>query len=449
MHYRRASPIFRVALLICLCAFAVGPLIMKACSNASNSMNNSDAPSLSTSELLWEKTYGGLGDDRAFCAVPTDNNGFLIVGSSTSFIPGKTTAWIVRVDSDETMVWNKTYQENDGTEFRNALKTTDGFLLVGNTFSQSGDEDAWIVRIDDQGNVLWNKMIGEEKLDKIFSAASAPDGFVFVGLTDSFGNGGSDGWVIKTDMDGKLLWNKTFGGSGDDAFRSIIVTNNRYLIAGYTDSNGNGNYGFWFVKTDENGTLLWSKTYGGPESNKAYALTGAEDGYIVVGDTHSTEKTDVDALIVKTDLDGKLLWIKTYGGDNFDEASTVIRARNGGYVIAGFTFSYGKGQRDIWIFKIDDFGNNVWSRVYGREAFEEAYSVVEMGDNEFVAGGWTNSIGSGSYDYYAVRMKLAASSEFAARDLGYYVLAFLGSTAVVLLGCLYFQLKRQKGKTKL
>jgi hypothetical protein len=194
---------------------------------------------------------------------------------------------------------------------------------------------------------------------------------------------------------------------------------------------------------------LWSKTYGGPESNKAYALTGAEDGYIVVGDTHSTEKTDVDALIVKTDLDGKLLWIKTYSGDNFDEASTVIRARNGGYVIAGFTFSYGKGQRDIWIFKIDDFGNNVWSRVYGREAFEETYSVVEMGDNEFVAGGWTNSIGSGSYDYYAVRMKLAASSEFAARDLGYYVLAFLGSTAVVLLGCLYFQLKRQKGKTKL
>jgi hypothetical protein len=400
---------------------------------------------LSAKELLWEKTYGGTGDDRAFAMAAADN-GFLIAGSSTSFTSGKTAGLVVRTDSNGNMLWNRTYQERAGSEFRNVQRMAEGFLLVGNTFSSSVDEDAWIVRIDDQGSVIWNRTIGGLGINKIFSAATTPDGFVLVGLTYSSSNADSDGWIIKTDINGNLLWNKTVGGYGNDAFRSVYMNENHsYAIAGYTDSNGSGNYDFWLVKISENGTILWSRNYGGGESDKAYALTGATDGYIIAGDTHPTGKTDVDALVMKTDLNGRLVWEKAYGGDDFDEANTIIATKNGEYVVAGFTFSFGKGQRDFWIFKIDDSGNIVWSRVHGREAFEEAYAIVEVKDNDYVVSGWTNSIGAGSYDYYFIRTKIVPLDiSGVPRALGFYVLTFLGLTAIILFSCLYFRLNRRK-----
>jgi hypothetical protein len=148
---------------------------------------------------------------------------------------------------------------------------------------------------------------------------------------------------------------------------------------------------------------------------------------------------------MRTDFDGRLIWETTYGGDNFDEANTIIPTKNGEYVVAGFTFSFGKGQRDFLIFEIDDLGNIAWGHVHGREAFEEAYAIVEVKDNDCVIAGWTNSIGSGSYDYYIIRMKMAPSEiGVAPRALGYYALVSLGLTAMILFSCLYFQKSRRR-----
>lgn len=396
--------LFCITFVICPCTLSREPLIVTASPDISNTLAGVPVSASSSSEMVWEASYGGAGDDRAFCMASADG-GFLIAGSSTSFILNKIVAWAVRTDSNGGMIWNRIYQESGECEFRNVVKLDDGFVLAGNVFSSTGDEDACIVRIDEQGNVLWNKTFGGEKLDKIFSIAPAPNGFILAGLTHSSGSDNSDAWLIKTDMEGRLTWSVALETSGGEAFRSALAARTGgYVAAGYTDSIGDGIYDFWLVKTDEEGRIQWNQTYGHGESDKAYGLADSEDGYLIVGETHSDEKTDADALVVKTDVHGKLMWEKTCGGGHFDDVNTIMRARNG-YAAVGFTFSYGEGQRDIWSFKIDDVGNIVWMQSYGRQAFEEAYAVIEVGNDEFVIGGWTNSIGHGGYDFYLVRVK--------------------------------------------
>jgi len=446
--FRKAISILFVGLLICLTAIAENTQFSKSSSDFSHSVSDASVYPLSAKELIWEKTYGGPGDDRAFSMTPADNNGFLIVGSSTLFNTNETAAWAVRIDSSGNIVWNNTYLEEQGSEFRNVQKTTDGFLLVGNTFLPSGNEDAWMLKIDNQGNVLWNRTIGGERFSKIFSAAAAPDGIVLAGLTNSLNSSNSCAWLLKTDAEGDLLWNKTYEEMQDSAFRSILVTTaGDYIIAGYCDSTGNGNYGSLLVKTDGNGNVIWNRAFGGVESDKAYALTSATDGYMIAGETHLNQEADADAFVAKTDLNGRLIWNETYGGADFDVANAIVPAAKGEYMVVGFTFSYGKGQRDFWFFEIDDLGSLIWSRTSGREGFEEAYAAVKIGVDEFVIGGWTNSIGKGSYDFYVLRAKIVVSgSGVDFGIIGYMILALSGAVSILLYGYFHARAFRNKGK---
>jgi hypothetical protein len=189
--------------------------------------------------------------------------------------------------------------------------------------------------------------------------------------------------------------------------------------------------------------MLWNKTYDGPESQKALALAKAGDGYLIVGDTILSSGA-VNALMVKTDLNGNSVWQKTFGGPVYDSPSDVIRLSSGGYAVTGFTFSWGKGQRDFWLFKIDDSGNVVWSCTQGREAFEEAYYVYEVAEPEFVLVGWTNSIGNGLYDVYAVKIRVEPQSNDFLANAYPYVLAGLVAIVVLSVGFLGLRFNRRR-----
>jgi hypothetical protein len=151
--------------------------------------------------------------------------------------------------------------------------------------------------------------------------------------------------------------------------------------------------------------------------------------------------------VAKTDFDGRLVWNKTYGGADFDVANAIVPTINDEYVLVGFTFSYGGGQRDFWFFEINDLGNVVWSRTCGKEGFEEAYTAVEVSENEFVISGWTNSIGEGSYDFYVIKTGIVVSGDgFDLGIIGYLFLVLFGTSAILLLGYLQF---RQSGKKRM
>jgi hypothetical protein len=399
----------------------------------------------SPTEVIWEKTYGGNGDDRAYYAAPTGDGGFLIAGSTTSIFINRTVAWTVRIGSNGHMLWNRTFPEGDESDFRHVLKTNDGFILIGNTFTSTGNYDGMIVKTDENGNTVWNLTIGNSEIDTLLSGTETSDGIVVVGIAASYSNNTSHAWVIKTSSDGTVLWNKTYGPAGDSAARALVpADNDSCVIAGYTNSTTQGEYEFWIFKIDSEGMLLWNRTYGGSESQKALALAKTADGYLIVGDTHMASGA-VNALMIRTDLDGNLEWQKTFGGDNFDSPSDVIPMSSGGFVIAGFTFSWGSGQRDFWLFEINDSGDTVWSCTQGRENYEEAYYVYQTGELEFVLVGWTNSIGNGLYDMYAVKIKVEPrANDFLANILPYVVGGLVAAIALSLgvIGW-YFTKKRK------
>ena len=411
-------------------------------------VDNDTLVSVLPANVVWEKTFGGTADDRAFYAVPA-GDGYLVLGSSKSIVANTTVGWALKLDSDGNMVWNRTFLEGFGTELRSAVNLTDGFLLVGNEFSSSGDVNGYVARIDNQGTLLWKTIVGGEKIDKLFSGIATPDGFAVFGLTYSYGNGQSEAWIVQLDGNGNVVWNKTYGGSADNALRAgVLAQNGDYIMAGYTDAQGDNNYDFSLLKVDAEGNMVWNKTYGGAESEKAYSMAKAPDGYVLVGEVGSLT-TSTDAWVLKVNQNGNKVWDKTVGGKEADSPAYITPAKDGGYLVAGFTFSFGEGQRDFWLFKITDQGQVLFSCTQGNEGFQEAYSVLETGNNAYVMVGWTDPtgqpalIGKATYDFYIVKLTVAQNGNGASFQFITYAVIVLAVLLVTLL--LLFKL-RAKGK---
>ena len=328
--------------------------------NSSPKLNGTSV-SVLPANVIWEKTYGVVGDDdRAYYALPV-GDGYLVVGSSESNKTGVTVGWALRLDQDGNVIWNQTFLEGSGTELRVALNLTDGFLLVGNEFLPSGDENGYVAKINSQGALIWQTHYRRRRLNKLFSAIATQDGFVLFGLTYSNANGESDAWVVKIDANGNVVWNKTYGNATDTAATTgVLAPDGDYMVAGYTNSRGENNYDFLLMQIDPNGNMIWNETYGETGSQEASAMTKAPDGYVIVGDTQSPD-SNMHAWVVKVDLNGTMLWAKTVGGKNADSPYFITPSEDGGYLVGGFTFSFGAVNRDFWLFKIDDSGQVTWS----------------------------------------------------------------------------------------
>ena len=267
---------FKILVLL-LAVSIILTVSISAIENSSPAKLDGTSVSVLPANVIWEKTYGVEGDDdRAFYALPV-GDGYLVVGSSKSIKTNATVGWALRLDKDGNVIWNQTFLEGSGTELRYALNLTDGFLLVGNEFLPSGDENGYVAKIDNQGALIWKTItLAEKILNKLFSAIATQDGFVLFGLTSSNGNGDSDAWVVKLDANGNVVWNKTYGNATDTAARTgVLAPDGDYMVAGYTNPQGDSNYDFLLMKIDATGNMVWNKTYGGTGSQKAYAMTKA------------------------------------------------------------------------------------------------------------------------------------------------------------------------------
>lgn len=216
-----------------------------------------------------------------------------------------------------------------------------------------------------------------------------------------------------------VKFHKTFGGSSVDEGRSVKQTyDHGYIVAGATSSMGAGGMDVFLIKTDSMGMHQWSRTYGGMNSEWGYSVLQVQDsGYVVAGYTNSYGAGGYDMYLIRTDKDGDTLWTKTYGGTNWDFAYSLQQTTDGGYILAGTTASYGMGNDDVYLVKTDANGDTLWTRTYGTSMNDEGHSVWQNTDGGYFINGFTDGAGNGAHDVYYIRTD-AAGAETWSRTLG-------------------------------
>ena len=251
--------------------------------------------------------------------------------------------------------------------------------------------DFWLLKTDSSGNETWSKTFGGYNYDTAYSVRQTADGgYIMAGYARSFGRGGDDVWLVKTDSSGNEMWNKTFGGSSNDAAYSVQQTaDGGYIMTGYTDSFGAGNSDAWLVKTDSSGNETWNKTFGSSGSDTGYSVQQTADGGYVMAATAYFGAGNNDAWLVKTDSSGNETWNKTFGGSNFDTAVSVQQTTDGGYIMARYTASFGAGNNDAWLVKTDSSGNETWNKTFGGSSNDAAESVQQTADSGYIMAGYT------------------------------------------------------------
>jgi uncharacterized delta-60 repeat protein len=309
--------------------------------------------------VQWQKTYGGPKPDEATAIVLTPDGGYVVAGWTWSFGAGWGDVWVLKLDGRGNVQWQKTYGGPDEDRANAIALTSDGgYVVAGETGSfGAGEKDVWVLKLDGQGDVQWEKTYGGPNDDEANAIVPTSDGgYVVAGWTKSFGAGKEDVWVLKLDRRGNVQWQKTYGGPDEDRANAIALTSDGgYVVAGKTWSFGAGGE-VWVLKLDGQGNVQRKKTYGrtGDDEANAIALT-SDGGYVVGGKTCSFE---CNAWVLKLDGQGDVQWQKTYGGTDNHFAQAIAPTSDGGYVVAGWTLPrWSSEERDVWVLKLGADGS--------------------------------------------------------------------------------------------
>jgi len=369
----------------------------------------SNAIALEPGDTLWTRTYGGSREDRGYSVQQTSDGGYIIAGGTESFGAGGYDVYLLKTDSSGDTLWTRTYGGSDSDWGFSVQQTSDGgYIIAGYTYSfGAGERDVYLLKTDSSGDTLWTRTYGGSREDRGYSVQQTSDGrYIIAGYTQSFGEINGDVYLLKTDSSGDTLWTRTYGGSREDRGYSVQQTSDGgYIIAGGTESFGAGERDVYLVKTDSSGDTLWTRTYGGSYQDQGFSLQQTSDGgYIIAGVTRSFGAGGYDVYFVKTDSSADTLWTRTYGGSDYDWGLSVQQTSDGGYIIAGVTESFGAGNYDVYLLKTDSSGDTLWTRTYGGSDDDRGRSVQQTSDGGYVIAGYTGSFGAGYSDVYLVKV---------------------------------------------
>jgi hypothetical protein len=346
--------------------------------------------SVAAFSVIWSQTYGGPGGEVPYSLIETVDGGYALAGDTWSYDVANGDFWLVKTDKDGNIAWNRSYGRYGGDTCYSLIQTAEGgYALAGSTNYQ----DMWLIKTDSNGTEEWNQTYGGPDWERAYSFVETSDGgFALAGETNNAIVVNGSFFLVKTDAFGNMEWNHTYGGElREIAYCIVESSDGGYALAGYTWSfSSAGNEDFWLVKTDANGNVEWNQTYGGTGVDIAYSLVETTDGgYAIAGQTSSYSSGDNDVLLVKTDVYGNMEWNKTYGTADFEGAYSLVQVSDGGYTLAGYTYTYILGERfeDGLLLRTDENGNMEWSRTYGNIWSNSFRSLVESSEGGYVLAG--------------------------------------------------------------
>ena len=306
-------------------------------------------------DRLWARAYGGDYNDRAEAVVgPLADGGFLLVGYTNSFGAGAGDMYAVRIDSSGAIQWSRAYggEYTDSAHDVAGPLADGGFLLVGEI---NGEMAA--VRIDGSGNGLWSRTYGAGRASGVVGPL-ADGGFLLVGFT-----GAGDLYAVRIDGSGKIMWGRTYKESMGETWASDVVgplADGNFLIVGTTGLDSSSDDDMYAIRIDGLGNLVWSRTYGGTGDDTASAVVGplADGGFLLVGSTESFGAGSRDMYAVRINGSGNVLWSRTYGGDETDYASAAVALADGGFLLVGTTASFEARRTDMYVVRTDSSGTS-------------------------------------------------------------------------------------------
>ncbi len=354
-------------------------------------------------QIQFSKEYGGIYNDDGRWMEQLPDSGFIMTGGSSTYSNGQTDIWLVRADAYGNQLWTKSI---GGTEFdfANMVKHTpvdNGFIICGLTNSYGGgDNDGWIVKTDENGNTLWSRTVGDAGIQELEAIILTSDGgYAALGVNYTTGTAYYDMLLVKLNSAGVIQWQKNIGGGGFEIGNSIQETaDHGFVIAGQSYSYNLEDGDTYLAKTDSVGNLQWYKSIGNIGIQEPHYVTIAPDGgYVMIADADSLPNSlgQTDIWLIKTDSNGDTLWTRTIGGNKKDGGKTVEFTSDGGMVIAGITRSFGLINPNYYLVKTDSLGTIEWQNTtYGSVYHDHAYRGIETSDGGFAEFGFfRNSAG--------------------------------------------------------
>ncbi len=370
------------------------------------------------SQSSFQKVYISKNGSQANDVIALSQGGYAIAGWYDVETLFTAEFYLVVTDAAGDTLWTRTYgkqidtssfvQNGSGNEGYQITQTQDGgFLFVGERHEiAGGTSDAYLVRTNAQGELMWARMYGGDDNEYAIGAVQDEQGdFIVGGFTETFGAGIRDMFLFKVTEGGDTLWTRTFGGESIDAANDMKQTSDGgFIMTGYTFSYGAGSSDVYVVRTDSIGQVVWQKTFGGTLNDIGHSITETADGgFVIVGETESFGVGNRDVYLLRLNADGLLQWSYAYGGSNYEAGNAVVIRENGDIAITGYTRGEGAGAEDFLLLLADDQGTMKWARTYGGPEDETAKAIIATPDNGFLMTGYARSFSLGGLDVYLVR----------------------------------------------
>ncbi len=362
-------------------------------------------------QTVWEKIYGGVDDDVAQGIVMLENGDNAIVGTCKSFNAQRSDICVTRIKADGSTRWRKMLGGKKQDQGVAITRAKDGNLLIlgaGKSFNDNADKDLYVAKLSLDGKLMWQKSFGGDRDEYAGGIAGmANGGVMIVGDTESFSKRGyKDIYIILLDKDGNEISKRTIGGKLNDQAKSLTRTaDGNFMMVGAREVTRSGDSDFFLMKLDQNGQKIWAKTLGQNENDVLNAVTPTPDGGIVAtGSTRSYYSEQTDLAVMYFNKNGKLIWFKIYGFKYYDEGNAVTMTKDGNYLVAGKTNSMGKGDFDNYLLALDSKGKLIWSKVYGGKNKDIAHGITRTSDGSVVIVGESDSY-KRPKDFYMIKVK--------------------------------------------